>query len=213
MCFIPISYNSDIPLPAVINKSATCSKSCSKFSQFVSDTIKWVSAGFIAVWGPVDLVVSPYLVLPLNVEPTKTLLCHNERYLNLWIRDLPFKLDHLRDLLSYVLPYHFQTTFDDKNGYQHVLLHSSSHTYFGFQWQGFYFIFCTLLFGWKASAFIYHKLSLEVSGAAGSIGVLASQYIDYWHVGQTFTAPLQMTRGPSFQGGPGSSLCHVLLAH
>lgn len=41
--------------------------------------------------------------------------------------------------------------------------------------------------------FIYHKLSLEVSGAAGSIGVLASQYIDYWHVGQTFTAPLQMT--------------------
>ena len=47
--------------------------------------------------------------------------------------------------------------------------------------------------------FIYHKLSLEVSGAAGSIGVLASQYIDYWHVGQTFTAPLQMTRGPSFQ--------------
>ena len=47
--------------------------------------------------------------------------------------------------------------------------------------------------------FIYHKLSLEVSGAAGSIGVLASQYIDYWHVGQTFMAPLQMTRGPSFQ--------------
>ena len=47
--------------------------------------------------------------------------------------------------------------------------------------------------------FIYHKLSLEVSGAAGSIGVLASQYIDYWHVGQTYTAPLHMTRGPSFQ--------------
>ena len=36
-------------------------------------------------------------------------------------------------------------------------------------------------------------------GAGGSIGVLASQYIDYWHIGQTFTAPLQMTWGPSFQ--------------
>ena len=42
-----------------------------KFSQFVSDTIKWLSAGFIAVWGPVDLVDSPYLVLPLTVKPTK----------------------------------------------------------------------------------------------------------------------------------------------
>ena len=67
MCFIHISYNSDIAPPAVINNSATYAK----FSQFVSDTIKWVSAGFIAVWGPVDLVASPYLVLPLNVEPTK----------------------------------------------------------------------------------------------------------------------------------------------
>ena len=209
MCFIPISYNSDIPPPDVINNSATCSK----FSQFVSDTIKWVSAGFIAVWGPVDLIASLYLVLPLNVEPTKTWLCHNERYLNLWIRDLPFKLAHLCDLLRYVLPRHFQTTFDDKNGYQHVLLHSSSHTYFGFQWQGFYFIFCTLPFGWKASVFIYHKLFLEVSGAGGSIGVLASQYIDYWHVGQTFTAPLQMTRGPSFQWALAAACVMLLLAH
>ena len=83
-----------------------------------------MTAGVTAVWGPVDQVASPYLVLPLNVEPTKPRLCHDERYLNLWIRDLPFKLDHLCDLPRYVLPHHFQTTFDDKNGYQHVLLHS-----------------------------------------------------------------------------------------
>ena len=124
-----------------------------RFSQFISDTIiQWVTAGVIAVWGPVDLVASPYLVLPLTVEPTKPRLCHDERYLNLWIRDLPFKLDHLCDLPRYVLPHHFQTTFDDKNGYQHMLLHSPSQAYFGFQWQGF--VFRTLPFGWKASAFI-----------------------------------------------------------
>ena len=81
-----------------------------------------------------------------------------------------------------------------KNGYQHVLLHSSSQAYFGFQWQGFYFIFRTLPFGWKACAFIYHKRGLAVSGAAWSIGVPVSQYIDDWHVGQLFTAPLWMTR-------------------
>ena len=82
-----------------------------------------MTAGVIAVWGPVDHVALPYLVLPLTVEPTKPRLCHDERYLNLWIRDLPFKLDYLCDLPRYVLPHHFQTTFDDKNGYQHVLLH------------------------------------------------------------------------------------------
>ena len=68
-----------------------------------------MTAGVIAVWGPVDLVASPYLVLPSTVEPTKPRLCHYERYLNLWIRDLPFKLDNLCDLPMYVLPHHFQT--------------------------------------------------------------------------------------------------------
>ena len=82
------AYDSDIPPPVVINNSATCAK----FSQF--DTIKWVSAGFIAVWGPVDLIASPYKVLPLTVEPTKPRLSHNERYLNLWSHNIPFKLDH-----------------------------------------------------------------------------------------------------------------------
>ena len=189
------AYDSDIFPPVIINNSAICSK----FYQFISDTIiQWVTAGVKAVWGPVDQVASPYLILPLTVEPTKPRLCRDERYLNLWIRDLPFNLDHLCDLPKYVLPHHFQTTFDDKNGYQHVLLHSSSQAYFGFRWQGFYFVFRTLPFGWKASAF-NHKLGLAVSGAARSIGVPVPQYPDDRHVGQLFTTPLRMTRGPSFQ--------------
>ena len=117
------------------------------------------------------------------------------------------------DLPRYVLPHHFQTTFEDKNGYQHVLLHSSSQAYFGFQWQGFYFVFRTLPFGWKASAFIYHKLGLAVSGAARSIGVPVSQYIDDRHVGQLFTAPLRMSRGPSFQRALAAAyiMCYLLV--
>lgn len=59
------AYDSDIPPPVVINNSATCKR----FSQFISDTvIQWVTAGVIAVCGPVDLVPSPYLVLALTVE-------------------------------------------------------------------------------------------------------------------------------------------------
>ena len=55
-------------------------------------------------------------------------MTHDERYLNLWIKGLPG---------------HYQTSFDEKSGYQHVSLHSSSRTFLGLQWQGFYFVFCT----------------------------------------------------------------------
>ena len=40
--------------------------------------------------------------------------------LNLWIRDLRFKLNYLSDIPKHVLPGHFLTIFDDKSGYQHV---------------------------------------------------------------------------------------------
>ena len=88
-----------------------------------------MSAGVLSVWGQIGRVSPPNLVLPLIIEPSKPRLCHDERYLNLWIKDLPFKLDHLSDLPKYVLPGHYQTTFDEKSGYQHVYLHPSSRTF------------------------------------------------------------------------------------
>ncbi|MEM1009099.1 MAG: hypothetical protein AAGJ35_08850, partial [Myxococcota bacterium] len=100
------------------------------------------------------------------------------------------KLDHLSDLPRYVLPGHFQTTFDDKSGYQHVLLHPSSQAYFGLEWEGIFFVFRTLPIGWKASAYLYHNLGWVVSSAARSLGVPVSQYIDDRHVGQVFSSPL-----------------------
>ena len=137
------SFASDRPPPIVLKNS----RSCAQFSDFISTTIlQWVSAGVLSVWGQIGRVSPPNLVLPLTIEPSKPRLCHDERYLNLWIKDLPFKLDHLSDLPRYVLPGHYQTTFDEKSGYQHVYLHPSSRTFFGLYWQGFYFTFCTLPF-------------------------------------------------------------------
>ena len=117
------------------------------------------------------------------MEPSKPRLSHDERFLNLWIKDLPFKLDHLPDLPRYVLPGHFKTSFDEKSGYQHKLLHPSSRTFFGF--------------GWKASAYIYHNLGLAVTNAARSFGVPVSQYIDDRHVGQLCRAPASSTLSPN----------------
>ena len=51
------------PPPIIINNSPTTAK----FSQFVSDyIIQRVTAGVIAVWGLVDSVMPPHLVLPFD---------------------------------------------------------------------------------------------------------------------------------------------------
>ena len=90
-------------------------------------------------------------------------------------------LDHLADLPRYVLPGHFQTTLDDKSGYQHVRLHPSSETYFGLEWKYFFLcVFRTLPFGWKASTCIYHNLGLVVSHAARSLGVMWVSFMRFY---------------------------------
>lgn len=94
-----------------------------------------------------------------------------------------------------------------------MLLQPASRTYFGLEWQGFYFVFRTLPFGWKASAFIYHQLGLTVSGAARSLGVPVSQYIDDRHVGQLFSLPLRSSLPPCAQRAEAAAyiMCHLLL--
>lgn len=44
------------------------------------------------VWGRVGCCDPPHLVMPLTEEVTKPRLCHDERFLNLWVIDKPFVL-------------------------------------------------------------------------------------------------------------------------
>ena len=108
---------------------------------------------------------------------------------------------------------HFQTTFDDKGGYQHVRLHPSSEMYFGLEWDNFFFVFRTVPFGWKASAYIYHNLGLVVSHAPRPLGVPLSQYIDDRHVGQLFASPMRSVILPSAQRAEAAAyiLCYILI--
>ena len=126
----------------------------------------------------------PHLVMPITIEPTKPRMCHDERFLNLWIKDLSFSLDLITDLPRYVHNNSFQTTCDDKSGYDHVRLSPNSRTYFGFQWNGWYFVFNTLPFGWKASAYLYHSIGLIATSYIRSHGIPCSQYIDDRHFGE-----------------------------
>ena len=75
------------------------SKSCLDFDEFISSTIlDRVKNGSLLVWGKVGSVQPPHLVGPITVEPTKPRMCHVERFLNLWIKDLPLSLDYISGL-------------------------------------------------------------------------------------------------------------------
>ena len=111
-------------------------------------------------------------------------MCHDERFLNLWINDLPLSLDYISGLPRYVFESHFQTTFDDRSGYDHVKLSPDSFSFVGLEWKGWYFCYKTLPFGWKASAYVYHTVGLAATCHIRSLGVPCSQYIDDRHVGQ-----------------------------
>ena len=76
-----------------------------------------------------------------------------------------------------------------------------------------FFVFRTLPFGWRASAFIHHNLGLIVSHAAPSFGVPLSQYIDDRHVGQLLSPPARSVSSPSAQRAEVAAyiVCYILI--
>ena len=166
-----------ISLPVVVDKVVVVvlkfpNVSCKPFVSFVEETlVAHLRSGAISLLGRAGVVDPPFIVLPLTVEPTKPRLCHDARYLNLWMRDMPFSLDRLIDLPRYVGKDTYQTVLDDKSGYDHILLSEDSRTYFGIQWGGWYFTYNTLPFGWKISPFVYHTTGLLASNFLRAIGI------------------------------------------
>ena len=144
-------YDSDRPPHRLFRNNM----SCKPFVRFVQETlINRLGTGAISLVGGVGKVTLPHIVLSLTGEPSKPRLCHDTRYLNLWMKDNPFSLDTLNDLPRYVTKDSFQTVLDDKSGYDHILLTESSRPFFGIQWGGWFFTYNTLPFGWKVSPFI-----------------------------------------------------------
>lgn len=72
------------------------SVACHPFEEFLTAIIKdGICNGSINVVGRVGEGEPPHLV---TVEPSKPRMCHNERFLNYWMKYFPFKLDYLTDL-------------------------------------------------------------------------------------------------------------------
>ena len=175
------SYDLEYLVPRIFRNHELCKK----FTEFVNRSIvDRIVTGAVGVIGKVSDSALPSLVMPLTVEPNKPRLCHDERYLNCWIKDMPFSLDSLLDLTRYVEEGHFQTKLDDKSGYDHVFLDPPSRQLVGFQWEGWWFVNNVLPFAWKTSPYIYQSLGLVATQTLRSSGAPCSQYIDDRHLGQ-----------------------------
>ena len=175
------NYNCSSPPPSILPNHA----SCKPFASFISDTLQdRLRSGAISLWGKVGDCSPPHLVLPFTVEPRKPRLCNDDRFLNLWIEDRPFSLDSVQHLPKYVHKGFYQTVCDDKSGYDHIKLHPTSRTYFGFQWGGWFFVSKCIPFSWRSSAYIYHTTGLVASHTLRSWNIPSSLYIDDRHNGQ-----------------------------
>lgn len=174
-------YDSDRP-PRKLFRS---NMSCKSLANFVRKTLlNRLTTGAISLLGKVVDVKAPHIVLSLTVEPSKPRLCHDARYLNLWMRDKPFTLDSLNDLPRYVAKDSYQTVLDAKSGYDHILLTDECRTFLGIKWGGWYFTYNSLPFGWKISPYVYHTRGLLATKFFRSIGIPCLLYIDDRHNGQ-----------------------------
>ena len=73
--------------------------SCKPLAEFVgSRLLDRLQTGGISLMGGVGEVHPPHLILLFTVEPTKPRLCHDACFLNLWMKDVLFRLDSLMNL-------------------------------------------------------------------------------------------------------------------
>lgn len=121
-------FDSNIPHKQYFQNSA----SCAKYADFISrELCERISTGCIKLLGIVGFCQPPKVVMPLTIEPSKPRLCHDERFLNLWIKDLPFHLGTLKDIHRLVQKNGLMVAFDDKSGYDHVKLNPYVYLPFG----------------------------------------------------------------------------------
>jgi len=59
---------------------------CKEHVAFISSELcERITTGSIKLLGRVGLCQPPKVIMPLTVEPSKPRLCHEERFINLWI--------------------------------------------------------------------------------------------------------------------------------
>lgn len=173
-----------------------------EFTGWVTDEISsLVASGCVARWDEVGDVLkypTPHMILPLGVEPKKPRLIWDARWLNLMCVHNAFSMDGVGKVAQCAWRGAYQVTLDHKAGYHHVPLRADSWQYFGFEWQGVFYVFTVLAFGWCSAPFIYASLSEAVARYLRARGIPTLTWIDDFYL-TNFRSTRSMDADQQFQ--------------
>jgi hypothetical protein len=141
---------------------------------FVSEEI----ARLLQVGAIVPEQNAPLITLPLGVEPDKPRLILDARYVNLWCPSEDMQYETLRHFQQGINVDDWLFSLDHKSGYHHVPLAESSWQFMGFQWEGQYYTFRVLPFGWAPACFVYNSLSAVLASFIRLHGLHCIFYLD-----------------------------------
>lgn len=150
-----------------------------EFVGFVrSEIAAGVAQGGMRCVGAVGAVEPPTVLLPLGVEPGKPRLIIDARLTNRFQLPPKFAFDKLLDVQRASTPESLLTVWDHKSGYFHVPLHPDTQPYLGFEFEGRYYVYTVLPFGWNVSPYVYQTLSRLVSAYLRRLGIPDFAYLD-----------------------------------
>ncbi|XP_052697482.1 uncharacterized protein LOC128175700 [Crassostrea angulata] len=163
--FKGLSYDSDEPSSIFLESSISCRDHKEFVGQILYEKIR---IGAIRVLGKIGECDMPRVVMPLLVEPSQPRLCLDGRFLNLWIKDSPFRLETLNDVHMLIDSEAWMATCDEKSGYEHIALSENSDI----------MVYTVLAFGWKASPYVYQTVGMTITSYLRKLNVITTQYID-----------------------------------
>jgi hypothetical protein len=121
----------------------------------------------------------PHLVLPLGVEPGKPRLIYDARYLNLWQREIPFRMEGLPQVPHLAFDGAFMWTLDHHSGFHHIPIAPDEQTYFGFEdTDGVVYVCTTMPFGWAHAPLIYNVMTHAAVSLLRQLGLRNVYYTD-----------------------------------
>lgn len=83
------------------------------------------------------------MVIPLTVEPSKPRICHDERNISLWVKDLSFRSETLKDIHCLVDKKALLITCDEKSGYSRIKIDEESEEVFDIQFGKLFMVYTT----------------------------------------------------------------------
>jgi hypothetical protein len=123
----------------------------------------------------------PHLVMFVNMHfnaSGKPCLIYDARRLNLFERKFPLKYENLRGFQRGLKRGSLMWSLDHRSGYHHVSIAKDSRTLMGFEWNGEWYVWNVLPFGWAPACSVYSRLSGLLAAYLRKHGIHTMVYID-----------------------------------